>query len=643
MMRLSDEFLQPYRDAEQQGKNPLERSFNGLGYVVFKRTYARPIYAENRTEEWWETVKRVVEGAQEIGAGFTDSEAQTLFDHIWNLRALPSGRSLWQLGTENNHRLGGDSLVNCWFTDIRGPDDLVWMFERLMLGGGVGFSVTHAADFGIIQGADIRHEDVADADFIVPDSREGWAELLRRVLTAFQTGSSFSYSTQLVRPEGAPIKTFGGVASGPGILNEGVGQIADVVNNAAGRELTSVELLDIANIIGAIVVSGNVRRSAQIALGAPTDSQFLSAKRWDLGIPSYRAMSNNSVYLSDWEELSEDFWAGYEGLGEPYGIVNVGLAQSDGRLGETSWDTSVRGFNPCGEIALADRESCNLCELVLPRFKDEAQFREAAELLYRVAKAISGMEYLDERSQAITNANRRIGISVTGVFQSTRRQLEWLDGTYQALRECDRVWSEKIGAPTSVRLTTVQPSGTKSLLAGVTPGAHPAFSRFHLRRVRMSANDPTFEYVKARGYPWEFQRDFEGNENHRTVIVEFPCEFPYGTPTADNVTWKDMLKMQEFLQTQWADNAVSITVYYDKEDLPDIQEYMKENWMKFKSVSFLLKSGHGFDQAPLEAISIPEYERRLEELNMEAKVQVTGAEISTLLDSDCEGGSCPIR
>src|SRR5690606_6455611 len=120
-----------------------EWGFNGLGRIVFKRTYARPVPAEGRTEEWWETVRRVVEGAQAIGAGLTEAEAERLYDHMFHLRGVLGGRMLWQLGTENNTRIGGDSLVNCWFVDLQRPEDFSWLFERLMLGGGVGFSVTN--------------------------------------------------------------------------------------------------------------------------------------------------------------------------------------------------------------------------------------------------------------------------------------------------------------------------------------------------------------------------------------------------------------------------------------------------------------------------------------------------------------------
>ena len=643
---LSDNFVREY-----EGRSP-EWGFNGLGWVVFKRTYARPILDEAgklvRTEEWHETVRRVVDGAEAIGAELTEAEAERLFDYIWNLKGTVGGRMLWQLGTANNERLGGDSLVNCWYCNISDVSDFGWMFERLMLGGGVGFSVTSPEKLGVVRQGTVTYlGDAHDADFIVPDKREGWADLLMRTIRCYlpkrETDyEGFSYSTALIRPEGAPIKTFGGVASGPGILVEGVEKIAGILDKAVGRHLTSVEVLDIANVIGSIVVSGNVRRSAQIALGSADDADYLNAKDWGSGhIPAYRAMSNNSVYVSSIDELPEAFWDGYLGNGEPYGLVNVEAAQKYRRAGHVDFDVTIEGFNPCAEIPLAHRESCNLAEVFLPRIESREEFEELARLLYKVQKAVAALPYLDPESDRITSQNMRLGLGVSGVLQATAEQQGWLSPVYESLLGFDRYWSAINGWPESRRLTTVKPSGTLSLLAGVTPGAHPGFSEFHIRRVRMAANDPLVQWAQGKGYRWEFQRDFEGNEDPRTAVIEFPAAFPEGTVVAEDLDAIDQLEVVRRLQRDWADNAVSVTVYYEKEELPSIRAYLAENWGDFKSVSFLLKSDHGFDQAPLEAISREQYETMVGAIH-EHEVHISSG-ISELLDADCVGGACPIR
>jgi ribonucleotide reductase alpha subunit len=633
---MQAEFIDRYR-----GRQP-EWGFNGLGYVVYKRTYARPVEGEDRSEEWYETVERVVDGAQAIGAGLTDDEAERLYDHIFNLRCSVSGRALWQLGTDNVTRLGGDSLVNCWHVVLRTPEDFAFLFNELMLGGGVGFTVDtdHAP---LIRGGKVTHlEGATDADFIVPDKREGWANLLVRTLEAYIEGEEFTYSTVLIRPEGAPIKTFGGVASGPGILVEGIDHITRVLDRAVGSKLSTVDVLDIANIIGSIVVSGNVRRSAQIAL-APAERDYLLAKRWDLDqeIPYWRAMSNNTVVTSDIDELPDLFWAGYHGNGEPYGLFNLDASRLYGRMGEEDPDPSIEGVNPCGEIPLADHESCNLAEIFLPRVESETQFRDIALLLYKVQKAVAALPYLDIETSQIVRQNMRLGLSITGVAQAAAK-LDWLSSTYEMLREFDKAWSAERDLNPSIRLTTIKPSGTLSLLAGVTPGIHPGFSRYHIRRVRMASNDALVGWCRSQGYHVEYERFDDGAENRRTMIVEFPCEFPEGTWLADDASAIDQLEMQARLQRDWADNAVSISVYYRKDELPGIKDYLRANWSRMKSVSFILHSGHGWDQAVLEEIDEEEYRDRMHRIQWTTSA-ARGVSSLSLDDDDCATGACPIR
>ena len=640
-----EDFIVKFAEEEKiEGMHPLHDSFNGLGYVVYKRTYARRIEGEERTEEWFETVARVISGAQAIGAGFTEEEAKTLYSLMWNAKAIPGGRMLWQLGTENNTRLGGDSLVNCWYTAIETPDDFRFLFNQLMLGGGVGFNVTEEGVANlpsIVDGGGPVLVKGFDADFVVPDNREGWGELLLRSIEAMFEGESFTYSVDGVRPEGAPIKTFGGTASGPGILVSGIEQIVQVFERATDR-LSTVDVLDICNIIGSVVVAGNVRRSAQIALGDATDQDYLDAKRWDRGhIPAYRAQSNNTVMAASIEDLPESFWDGYtSGKGEPYGLFNLEVARQFGRTGERMLDGSIEGVNPCGEIPLAHRESCNLAELVVPKFESLGEMATAAILLYKVQKAVARLPFLDPQTNAVAHTNLRLGLGVTGIAQASDEQMTWLRPVYNELRRFDSNYSSLLGVNPSVRMTTVKPSGTLSLLAGVTPGVHGGYAQFHVRRVRMAASDGLVEWCREQGYPVEFVVNLDGAIDPSTVVVEFPCEFPEGTVIAAEQSAVDQLDMARFLQREWADNAVSVTITYRDEELPAIKEYLKTYWHEMKSVSFLPYSGHGFVQAPLEPISEEEYRTRLDSIGT-AHMAYEG--IATIGDDECATGACPIR
>ena len=622
--------------------------FGGLGEVVYLRTYSRKIDGTDRSETWVETIKRIIDGAIEIGVPFTQAEAEALFDHMFNLRCSVSGRALWQLGTPLVKKFSGTSLNNCFFTNIEKIEDFELLFDYLMLGGGVGFSVERSKIHDLPKVKKVDHitaEKTNDADFIVPDSRQGWRELLHKVLESyFVTGKSFTYSTLLIREFGTPLKTFGGTASGSGALVDGIADISKVLDQRVGKKLRSIDVLDICNIIGRIVVSGSSRRSAQIAIGDPDDMLFIRAKNWGSGnVPAWRANSNNSIYADSYDEIVAEFWKGYDGTGEPYGLLNRKLARTHGRLGEKMPDPTIEGFNPCAEIALADGESCNLATIFLPNVESLKQFMEISRLLYMVQKQITRLSYPYEKTNTVVHKNARLGQSVTGILQCTEVQIGWLKTAYEYLRALDKDYSREQGFPESVRLTTIQPSGTLSLLPGVTPGIHPAFAQYYIRRVRFSSVDPLVDACRKRGYKVTWDMGLDGREDHSRYVVEFPCKSPEGAVLAANMTAIEQLEWVKKMQAEWADNAVSVTVYYRKEELPAIQEWLAKNYDKsVKSVSFLLHVDHNFPLPPYEEITKEEYEKTVSKLNLSVPLQQMSTDLSIELD-DCATGACPIR
>jgi ribonucleotide reductase alpha subunit len=268
---------------------------------------------------------------------------------LLNRKAGPAGRGFWFSGAAGHRDLGGVALNNCWFTTAEDWMNFILAQDLLMLGGGVGLSVEYKYTSKlpmVKRGVNVVHKFTKDADFIVPDSREGWNELVRRTLESFLvTGKSFSYSTYVIRPAGEPIKGFGGKASGPQPLITLVEKISSILRTREGKKIRPIDAMDILCAIGEMVVSGNVRRSAIIILGDPWDKDYLKAKRWDLGnVPNQRAMANLSVVVDDVEDLHPLFWKTYE-AGEPFGIVNRTNIQKYGRMGELKKDTAI-GVNP---------------------------------------------------------------------------------------------------------------------------------------------------------------------------------------------------------------------------------------------------------------------------------------------------------
>ena len=628
--------------------------FSTVGYITYKRTYARRLNEadpKSKTEEFTDTVERVIKAANEqLGCNFTTDEQERLRKYLMELKGTVAGRFLWQMGTDTVGRLGLASLQNCAFTVIDQPvRPFTWAMDLLMLGSGVGYNIQRQyvdklPPVNPSFSAPTR-VNTADADFIVPDSREGWVKLLGKTLKAAflaDTKPTFSYSTILVRGRGAPIKGFGGTASGPEDLCDGIEKISNILEKRAGKKLRPIDCLDIMNIIGSIVVAGNVRRSAQIAIGDPDDVEYLLAKRWDMGnIPSWRAMSNNSVVCHDIKDLHEYFWDGYEGKGEPYGLINLKLSRKIGRLGETDYpDPDVQGYNPCAEQSLAAYETCCLAEVYLPNIESKEQLLDVCQLLYRINKHSLALPCHLKETEDIVHKNMRMGIGVTGVLQATEEQRSWLSDTYRRLREFDFKYSHAHGFPESVKLTTVKPSGTLSLLPGVTSGCHPAYSQYMIRRIRIAADHPLVQVCREHGYPVEYQRNFDGSEDHSTMVVSFPFCYPEGTKIAAEMTAIDQLEVVKWLQANWSDNSVSCTVYYRKEELPEIKKYLAKNYKNnHKSLSFLLHNEHGFHQAPLEEITKEAYDALVASTQLITHVD----EASFDGGDECASGACPVK
>jgi len=627
---------------------PSDVKWGEVGYVTFKRTYARPT-TKGHTEEWEDTVERVIEAAnKQLGVGFTETEQEEFKSIMMNLKGTVAGRFLWQLGTKTVDNLGLPSLQNCAFVVVDQPiRPFTWAFELLMLGSGVGFNIQRENVYQIpkvLKRVKIERKDENDAEFIVPDSREGWVELLRRTLEAsFITGEGFTYACHLIRNKGSKIKGFGGTASGPDDLVWGIQEVNKLLNSRSGKRISPVDALDIMNIIGRVVVAGNVRRSAQIALGDHDDLEYLRAKRWDLGgIPNWRAMSNNSVVCNDIKDLPEEFWDGYRGNGEPYGLINIDAARRMGRTGETQYpDPDVQGFNPCAEQSLANFETCCLAEVYLPNIDSYEELKKVVTYLYRINKHSLSIKASIKETEAIVHKNMRMGIGVTGYLQATDEQRSWLSMCYSYLRAYDKEYSKAKGFNESIKLTTVKPSGTLSLLAGVTPGAHPGYSQYYTRRIRMASDSELVGVCRSKGYHVEYVRNFDGTEDRGTVVVSFPCRFPDGTKLANDMTAINQLDVVKRLQAEWSDNAVSVTIYYRKEELPDIKEWLANNYFNVKSVSFLLHNEHGFDQAPFEEITKEAYDQaksRVEPIDSINQLNFGDIDIA-----DCEGGACPVR
>ena len=635
----------------------IETPWSTVGYLTYKRTYARKLNEEgdenSPTEEFQDTIERVIEACDtQLNVGFTEDEEDRLREYMLKLKCSVAGRFLWQLGTQTVSKLGLASLQNCAFTVVDQPiRPFCWTMDMLALGCGVGYNIQrhNVEKLPVVRNwftapTRVNH---AGADFIIPDSREGWVKFLGKTLKAAflsenPKGGTFTFSTQCVRGKGSPIRGFGGVASGPEDLVWGIGKISEILEKRRGKKLRPIDTLDIMNIIGHIIVAGNVRRSAQIAIGDPDDIEFLLAKRWDIGnIPKWRSMSNNSVACDDIRDLHEYFWDGYEGKGEPYGLINLRLSRKIGRLGETDYpDPDIQGYNPCAEQSLAPFETCCLAEVFLPNIESKEEFLDCLELIYRINKHSLMLPSHHPETEQVVHKNMRMGIGLTGILQATKEQNSWMSEGYEYLRDFDTRYSVMNGFNKSIKLTTVKPSGTLSLLPGVTPGIHPGYSQYMFRRIRIASDHTLVDVCKAHGYPVEFLKNLDGTEDYGTVVVTFPFSYPKGTKLAAEMTAIDQLEEIKRLQRYWSDNSISCTVYYKKEEISEIKDYLYKHYKNnHKSLSFLLHSEHGFLQAPYQEVTEEEYYNLVNNTTIISTISNVNFESS----DECATGFCPVK
>ena len=621
------------------------RPFSNLARVVYQRTYSRT--DTGRPERFEETVERVI-GGNVRGHNVSENEIKRLRYFLTERKAGPAGRGWWFSGSPVHSRLGGAGLVNCWFFTSDDWENFVVATDLLMLGGGVGLSVErHFTERlpRIRKGVCIVHQAANDADFIVPDTREGWVELVRRTLESFfVTGRSFSYSTVCLRPYGDPIKGFGGKASGPRPLVRLIEKLCALLLSREGLKVRPIDAADIICSIGEMVVSGNVRRSAILILGDAWDREYLKAKRWDLGpIPTHRSMANFSVVAEDAEhDLRPMFWETYKN-GEPFGLVNRANIQAFGRMGERKKDTAI-GVNPCAEACLEDGEPCNLQELNV-RALTVDEFVEAAVLMHRWGKRVTMEAYHWDKVSEVIKRNRRIGTGITGCLAAPHIFTpEVLDRAYAAIQEENIRYSKELGISPSIRTTVIKPSGSQAkMMDADAEGIHPGFSRYMIQRIRVASNDVIVPRLQAAGHYMEPEMRSDGSKNPDTMVVDFYVHTPEHVPVADEGydTWKQLDNVL-MAQKHWADQSVSVTAYYQENDLPRLKSWVSDHLQDLKTVSFLRHAGHGFPQAPKEPITKEQYENlssRVKPLDVQ-DLEGPSGEISGL---ECEGGACPVR
>jgi ribonucleoside-triphosphate reductase len=666
--RLSDDFVSSYK-TKKAPFGYTDAAGNSVGEITFLRTYSR--LKEDKTKETWVDVcERVINGMYSIQKDhcksqrlpWNDAKAQAsakeAFDRLFNLKWTPPGRGLWVMGTPLvNVQRNSAALQNCAFvstaemTKQNPARPFAFLMEASMLGVGVGFD-----DKGADKDFTIYEPEEGDI-YVIPDTREGWVESVAALINSYLRPDTkapiFDYKE--IRPAGAPIKTFGGTAAGSEPLEKLHKHIHRTFKGRKGEKLTRVDIADIGNLIGVCVVSGNVRRSAELLIGRIDDDNFLNLKNnerypernsYDPTSPGWGWMSNNSVETSVGQDLSP-IVEGIARNGEP-GVIWLDVSRKYGRLIDpaNNKDWRVAGYNPCAEQSLESYECCTLVETYLNRHEDLDDYRRTLKFAYLYAKTVTLLPTHWEETNAIMQRNRRIGTSMSGVANFADRVglpelREWMDEGYKVVRAYDNTYSEWLGIRESIKMTTVKPSGTVSILAGESPGVHwTPGGKYFLRAIRFANEDPMLPLFKMANYTVEPASESPDT----TSVVFFPIKSG-ATRSEKNVSIFEKMSIAATAQRYWSDNSVSVTVSFDSDkEAKDIGTVLHMYDGQLKTVSFLPMGNFTYPQMPYTSITQEEYEEAtLKLFPIDFSGVYAGLAADAIGDAYCTTDACEIK
>lgn len=591
---------------------------------IYKSRYAKWLWDENRRENWDETVARYFNFFDEhiketTGYSVTPEERKELEQAVLNLEIMPSMRCLMTAGEAlKRENVAG---YNCSYVAVDSPRSFDEILYILMNGTGVGFSVESKYVDQLPVVSDSFHD--TETTILVADSKLGWAKSLKELIHLLYAGQVPRWDLSKVRPAGAPLKTFGGRASGPGPLEDLFKFTVATFKKAAGRRLTTLEAHDIVCKIAEIVVVGGVRRSALISLSDLSDDRMRVAKSGDWWKENVqRALANNSfvakekpdvgIFMREWLSL-------YESRSGERGIFSRQASKKQAeKFGRRDPDHDF-GTNPCSEIILRSREFCNLTEVVVRGHDTPETLKrkvQLATILGTFQSTLTNFKYLSKKWNENCAEERLLGVSLTGIMDNEftngrRNTIGVLGGMLQELRneavKTNKTWAAKLGIPVSAAITCVKPSGTVSQLVDSASGIHARHSPFYIRTVRADKKDPLAIMMKDMGFPVE---DDITKPQH-TYVFSFPQKSPENAIYRQDLSAIEQLEMWLTYQRHWCEHKPSVTVSVKEEEWPEVGAWVYNHFDEMSGVSFLPFSDHVYKQAPYQDCTKEEYEALL--------------------------------
>ena len=625
-------------------------------YIHLSR-YSRYRYEDKRRETWDETVHRyfnffVTHLEEQCNYKLPNNIKNELTQAVLDQKVMPSMRCLMTAG-EALHRenIAG---YNCSFVAIETPRAFDEILYILMNGTGVGFSVERQMINEMPRVADDFYN--TETTIVVSDSKLGWARALKELVHLLYGGQVPKWNLTRVRPAGAPLKTFGGRASGPGPLEDLFNFCIGIFKGAAGRKLTSLECHDITCKIAEIVVVGGVRRSALISLSNLSDDRMRLAKSgqwWET--QTQRALANNSacytertdigIFMDEWQSL-------YESKSGERGIFNRRAAKAQAaKNGRRDPDYNF-GTNPCSEIILRSEEFCNLSEVVIRPDDTLESLKEKvvnATILGTFQSTLTNFKYLNKRWLANCEEERLLGVSLTGIMDSplTNGKKKGLEELLTALKEVaiatNKEWTKKLGINQSVAITCVKPSGTVSQLVNSASGIHARHNPYYIRTIRADKKDPLAKMMIEAGFPHE---DDVTKPEH-TIVFSFPIKGPKNGVYRKDMTAVEQLELWKVYQDYWCEHKPSVTISVKEEEWLEVGAWVYKHFDQMSGVSFLPFSDHTYRQAPYQDCIKEEYEQALKQMPKNVNWAILSEyEVQDMTTSSqelaCVAGGCEI-
>jgi len=637
-------------------------------YIHLSR-YARWDYDLGRRETWDETVGRYFNFFTEWLEEKNDyklenGERTELENAVKNLNVMPSMRCLMTAGPAlKKENVAG---YNCSYIKIDSPRSFDELLYVLMNGTGVGFSV----ELEYTNQLPVVPEELYDTDtvIVVSDSKLGWAKAFKELVSLLYGGHIPKWDVSKVREAGAPLKTFGGRASGPAPLVDLFKFTINTFKNSLGRKLHPVECHDIVCKTAEIVVVGGVRRSALISLSNLNDREMRFAKHGEWYTHNVqRALANNSVnykekpdvgtFMREWLSLydSKSGERGiYNGMSAKKTVeqLNERYKDGDGKFITRRATREDFGTNPCSEIILRSREFCNLSECVVRREDTRESLKEkvrTAAILGTFQSTLTEFKYLSREWKKNCDEERLLGVSLTGIMDNplTNGSKKGLDKLLEELRdiayETNKEWADKLGIPVSAAITCVKPSGTVSQLVDSASGIHARHNPFYIRTVRADNKDPLCKLMQDVGFP----NEVDVTKPEHTTVFSFPMKTPKGAVCRMDMTALEQLELWKVYAESWCEHKPSVTISVKEDEWVEVAAWVYEHFDSISGISFLPFSEHVYRQAPYQDCTEEEYKEALKTMPK----NVDWAELSKYESQDytiasqelaCTAGGCEI-